>query len=737
MIPFKYKGGVFIFCSHCGAQCQEDAAFCLNCGKSLSLAPPTIDTEQPPARPKKKRRWPFVLIGIILLFVCLIWIFSDGETSSDDPVPAFAEITPTATPTPKAPRDSAITAEHNDPGDTWAIYWYLCGSDLETEGAYATNDFAEMMDVELPDNVSVIIETGGARRWHNGVESDGNSRFLYDSGGITLLEKTPLANMGDGKTLEEFLRFCNENYPADHKIALFWNHGGGSVAGVIFDELFDDDSLSLPEIRAAFEAVTPPSAENPPYEIIGFDACLMATIDMVETCAGFARYLVASQELEPALGWNYSGFLQALSDDTGMSGAHLSKVICDTYYTACEEWDLADDVTLSVVDLSLAEELIAAYHNVGAESLIYACVNTRYFNDFARAAKKAQSYGGNNVWDGYTNMVDLGDLVHQSGDTLLPEYGRELLDALESCVVYQVKGPLRSRASGLACYYNFNGDYNNFSDFAHISGDSPFRWYFDYALTGELSADGQRFVRELANTYASAQDVAPKTIPSSTSYNLEDFPLTYKDDGYVALELGFDIADKLAGIYCYIAYYEEDEGLYIMLGRDNDLDADWETGVFMDNFRGVWGSIDGALVYMELTDEADDYQTYTVPVLLNGEEYSLSVSYTYGTEEYKIIGARRGIDENGIPDRNLLQLKPGDVIEPLHYVMHDNDNDFQLQAVESVTVNENTRFEETDLGDGQFIFVFEMVDVQNNSYLSEAAVFSVENGEIYLLEADA
>jgi hypothetical protein len=49
-------------------------------------------------------------------------------------------------------------------------------------------------------------------------------------------------------------------------------------------------------------------------------------------------------------------------------------------------------------------------------------------------------------------------------------------------------------------------------------------------------------------------------------------------------------------------------------------------------------------------------------------------------------------------------------------------------------VSANTRFEETDLGDGLFVFMFEMADVQNNDYLSDMAVFSVENGEISLIE---
>lgn len=50
---------------------------------------------------------------------------------------------------------------------SWAIYWYLCGSDLESNGGFATNDLSELMEVELPENVNVVIETGGSAVWQN------------------------------------------------------------------------------------------------------------------------------------------------------------------------------------------------------------------------------------------------------------------------------------------------------------------------------------------------------------------------------------------------------------------------------------------------------------------------------------------------------------------------------------------------------------------------------------------
>ena len=66
-----------------------------------------------------------------------------------------------------------------DDGSSWAVYWYLCGSDLESEGGFATGDLSELLEVELPENVTVVIQTGGAAQWQNDVvEADKLQRFF-------------------------------------------------------------------------------------------------------------------------------------------------------------------------------------------------------------------------------------------------------------------------------------------------------------------------------------------------------------------------------------------------------------------------------------------------------------------------------------------------------------------------------------------------------------------------------
>ncbi|MDR3050183.1 MAG: hypothetical protein LBU67_00495 [Oscillospiraceae bacterium] len=636
----------------------------------------------------------------------------------------------------------AGSAPVSNAGGTWAIYWYLCGSDLESNGGFATTDLEEMTSVDLPDNVQVVVQTGGANEWQNNfADAETASRFLYSANGFERVDEQPAANMGDTDTLADFLDFCLKNYPADNQAVILWNHGGGSLSGVAFDELYDGDSLSLTELRDAFSAVSEPSLENPPFELVGFDACLMATIDTAATLSGFARYMVASEETEPGCGWKYDGFLQALADNPGMDGAQLGAAICDTYVEGCAEIGQEDEITLSVVSVERSAPLLAAYYNVGLESLLASCINPEFFSALGRGAQAAENYGGNTRDQGYTNMVDLGDFVRNTAEEL-PLNSRSVLDTLESCVVYKVAGPYRAQSSGLSCYYPYDMDEESYNQFTQAYGDGPYAYLYEYVVTGQLSSEGAEYLYAMA--YQDVPDVetpaAPQveqmdelpTVPTLNSLDLEDFPVTVDGDGYAVLNLGAETASVLSGVYFELAYMDEENDLILLLGRDNDLDMDWDNGVFKDNFRGVWGTIDGALAYMEITYEGDDYNLYSVPILLNGKECSLRVCYDYGEEAWKILGARRGLEENGMSDKNLIQLKPGDEITTLHYMLtiSGGGEEPKQVPVDTITVTADTSFAEEDMGDGKFVMLFEMVDARNNSMYSDVVNITVEGGEI-------
>ena len=190
------------------------------------------------------------------------------------------------------------------------------------------------------------------------------------------------------------------------------------------------------------------------------------------------------------------------------------------------------------------------------------------------------------------------------------------------------------------------------------------------------------------------------------------------------------MVNLLKGVYFQLFYVDEEEDVMLHLGQDNDIVGDWEQGMFRDNFRGVWGCLDGHLVNMEVYYEGEDYTSYAVPILLNGQEYSLRVVYDYNEEEFCILGARKGLNAQGMADKNLIQLKDGDEITTIHYTTTlTGDDDFVPVEVDTFTVDGEPQFTEEDMGDGIFLMMFEMVDARNGSAYSQMVQIAVEGGE--------
>ena len=650
------------------------------------------------------------VIYIIAIFLFICFFLGDDEEISEN---------------------KELIGTSGDPNQTWAIYWYVCGSDLESDGGQASADIEEMLQVKLPKNVKIIIQTGGAYEWENeNVRGGVIQRFVYSSEGLKKVDEKKNANMGSYKTLANFLKFAKKNYPADKTMAIFWNHGGGSVAGALFDEVYNDDSLTLEEFYKAFDEVYDLDAKNPPFEIIGFDACLMATIDTAYTFADVAKYLVASEDLEPGGGWNYTGFLNELAKDPGMDGARLGQHICDSYMDDIG-WFFEDDATLSVVDLSKANPLFEAYEDLGIEALNVALKDPRFFSKFGRVAEESENYGGNTRYQGYTNMVDLADLTRNSSD-LLPKNYKKVINTLNDCVIYQVRGMYHENAGGLSCYYSYNGDVEDFFKYLDQGCSDSFKYLYGYGFVGDLPKEGWEYLREMGY-----KDKKLPHVPNIEKDGEKDYPVSLDKDGLLTIKLDRKTSDMLKTIYINYAYVDEKNDQIILLGNDNDLTGDFESGIFKDNFRGVWGSIDGHLVYMEVEAETDDYTFYTVPILLNDKEYNLRVVYDYDKEKFKILGARKSIGENGMPDKNMIPLKKGDKITPIHYAMSlSKDDDIKEIKKETFTVTDKTTFKEIDLKDGEYIMMYELVDGKNNSIFSDAAQISMykDNVDIEILD---
>ena len=325
--------------------------------------------------------------------------------------------------------------------DTVTIMVYMCGTDLESKYGMATSDLSEMVKANISDKVNVIVETGGCKAWKNSVVSSSvNQIYRVHSGGLERLEDNFGKDaMTDPDNLRDFIKYCSKNYPANRNILIFWDHGGGSISGFGYDEKnVSASSMPLSKINKALKEA------DVKFDWIGFDACLMSTLETAQVCANYADYLIASEEVEPGTGWYYTDWLNELSDNTSVSTLQLSKGIVDDYVKACRARSYNAQVTLAVTDLAELQGTIPALFrdfSVSTTELISGEDYKQVSNARAGARQFAQSTR--------INQVDLTDLALRI-DT---KESRALAEAIQNCVKYN--GTTISRCYGLSIYFPY------------------------------------------------------------------------------------------------------------------------------------------------------------------------------------------------------------------------------------------------------------------------------------------
>ena len=73
---------------------------------------------------------------------------------------------------------------------------YMCGSDLESKTGIASENIKELLDSNIPDNVNVVIQTGGSNNWQsNNIPNDKIMRYVVKEHKLQELARLDDANM--------------------------------------------------------------------------------------------------------------------------------------------------------------------------------------------------------------------------------------------------------------------------------------------------------------------------------------------------------------------------------------------------------------------------------------------------------------------------------------------------------------------------------------------------------------
>ncbi len=643
---------------------------------------------------------------------------------------------------------------------TWTIFVYLCGSDLESGNGAASTDMEEMLNAGASSNIKFVVETGGASEWYSDVSADQQGRYEISGGEITPVDAVDQANMGESNTLTSFLRWGIENYPAEKMGLIFWNHGSGSINGVCFDELASADSLYLREIDASLQSVFDEMTDK--FEFIGFDACLMGTVETAGVMATHARYMVGSQEYEPGNGWNYTAIGEYLEQNPSANGAELGQVICDSFYESCAETGEEGAATLSVIDLSKVDPLITAFDSL-SQDMYGITEDDMAFADFARTMFSADNFGGNNDNEGYTNMVDLGALI-RAGYGIASEKSEQTRALLDEAVVYQIRGGNHSQASGLSVYYplQIQGS-TELSIFRDICVSSYYlglvnKIAYGFGNAGSISASDAGAYESGSGTdylldgyeYDENSGCFGYTVPETDEYTYLDGQqsgaseaITFSVDpnidenGVFNFTLTKEGLNNTASVQAQVyQFYASDEGYgtAVSLGLTSDVLANWETGEFSDNFDGTWFSLpDGQNLCAYLVEECDGYDVYTSPILLNGSSTNLRFTWNYSDGSVTILDTWDGVGATGAASRGTGKVSVGDVIIPC-YDAYDLDADEELSYTgnEYTVMGMNLQF--APLENGIYLYSFYIDDVFGNYYESEFVQFEVNDGEIFFSE---
>ena len=334
------------------------------------------------------------------------------------------------------------------------------------------------------------------------------------------MHKEAPANMGESDTLKTFLNYGYENYPAEEYALIMWDHGGGPLRGLCFDSAWAKDSLSMEEVVGALKD-SPFSQENLAW--IGMDACLMSSIETAHLIAPYAKYMIASEETEPSLGWSYD-FLRDIEKDT--DGAETGQRIIESYYSTCQAENKEIPLTLSCTDLSALKDTEAKMDAFFGKLSLN--LHPETFSELSNLRKDTLEFGKAMSDSQYLDLVDLGDLIDHY-EAQAPKEAAALEESLKKTVIY-TKSNIDG-CTGLSAYHPYhnktyyekvwNRIYNNFNfapsytgyinDFASIwQSDALGDWsQMSKVSKADLTEDIQYFSIQLTpeqmQYYASSQ----------------------------------------------------------------------------------------------------------------------------------------------------------------------------------------------------------------------------------------
>jgi hypothetical protein len=319
----------------------------------------------------------------------------------------------------------------------WTVMVYISGdnnledyvvSDIETELA-PTGSSANVQVVALADRGPGYDTSYGD--WQT-------TKLFHVTQGMTASPENAVAdwgerNFGDKQTLIDFVTWTKANYPADHYALYFWGHGWNWHPDFVMQDDTNNDTLDMEEIEAAL-----PSLGF--IDMVGFDGCNMASIEVQLLWHGHATALAHSQEWVGGEGLQYDLILAQLAANPNMTADQVA-IASSQSATSDKTWsavavDSRFDALLNAVD----QWSVALNNGLGAHRKKY-----------DRAFGATRSF-----WQAPMDkdLYDMAFEVHRNvADTNIKTRSQAVMNAVDAVVLHERHVNAYADVHGITIYH--------------------------------------------------------------------------------------------------------------------------------------------------------------------------------------------------------------------------------------------------------------------------------------------
>ena len=317
-------------------------------------------------------------------------------------------------------------------------------NELEAIGSTDKVNFVALVD-RHPDYYSGSDNWSDTRYFR--LERDSNLFYLASP----VLEELGELNTGEAETLQGFIEWGISGFPARHYALVISDHGGG-WQGASADETSDDQMISPAGLqRAIGDALGNVGLDK--LDLIVFNACLMAQLEVWSLLAPYAEYGVASEEITYGMD-GLASVMRDLAADPGISPEELGRQLVRAFSDFNSQIERGATLTMSEVQLSQLPKLQKAIDKL-ARSLSQNLDDAQTVLAVAQGAAHAPSFADTDR--DFFGMIDLRSfllIVQRLAKS--PEVVRsaqQAQQALEDSVLERFAGKDVPSVGGLSVFF--------------------------------------------------------------------------------------------------------------------------------------------------------------------------------------------------------------------------------------------------------------------------------------------